>query len=263
MFTLVVFTLVTGTVPRRLIRPPAVDVERYGGGFDVARAPPPLRRDRRPARRALPPSRPSTPPTSPPSPQQSYLPVEARQVGAGRPFETYPVARARRAPSSSARRSASARWRVATRGAAKSGGPAERPGAGGGRRVVAPRRRQLELRGAAAGLPAVSGFYVEDAASTRAGGGPPTPAPAERRDLTVIGVLTDAAPLEMSGMSTSQRTLSAAFPGARARRRSTTCRPRPASIPTRLRRRRAAFLSRGDGGGVDQADPRRRHRPPS
>ena len=31
--------------------------------------------------------------------------------------------------------------------------------------------------------------------------------------LTVIGVLTDTVPLEMAGISTSQRTLAAAFPG--------------------------------------------------
>ena len=121
--------------------------------------------------------------------------------------------------------------------------------------IVAPRRDNFGF----GVLPdfQLTGFYLED--------GRFAPVPVDVRDpqtgqrirLTVIGVLADTAPLEMAGISTSQRTLAAALgrparrrpstgfdlapgadPGARARRSS------PPSSPTASRPRRSRRRSR-------------------
>ena len=62
----------------------------------------------------------------------------------------------------------------------------------------------------------------------------------------MIGILEDTAPLEMVGISTSQRDARGRVPGARAARPSTTSRSRPASTPrTRRRELESAFLANG------------------
>jgi putative ABC transport system permease protein len=208
MFTLVVFTLVTGTVSNGSFVH-AIDVDDYGGGFqvragttgvapidDIAVA---LKRTRGVDAEDF---------TAVGS--QSVLAVEAKQVGAGRPYETY-VVRGLDSPflahttfglgdMAKGYRSAEEVW-AAVR---------ERPGLAVVDSTIVPRRDNWNF-----GVPPdfkLSGFYFEE-------GFDPIPVQildkqtGRRAQLTVIGILKDTAPLEMVGISTSERTLVAAFPG--------------------------------------------------
>jgi putative ABC transport system permease protein len=208
MFTLVVFTLVTGTVSNGSFVH-AIDVEDYGGGYDVragttGTAPiddmaTALRRTRGVDPRDF---------TAVGS--QSVLAVEAKQLGAARPYETYLV-RGLDSPflehttfglGDMARgyRSAEEVWDAVR----------ERPGLAVVDSFIVPRRDNWNF-----GVPPdfkLSGFYFEEGFD---------PIPIQVLDkqtgkhvrLTVIGILKDTAPLEMVGISTSEKTLAAAFPG--------------------------------------------------
>jgi len=207
MFTLVVFTLVTGTASNGSFVH-AIGVEDFGGGFqvragttgaapvdDMAAA---LRR---------------TPGVDPGDftavGSQSLLAVEARQVDAGRPFETYLV-RALDEPfldhttfglGDMARGYRSERevWEAVR----------DRPGLAVVDSTIVPRRDNWNF----GVLPdfQLSGFYFEEGFD---------PIPVEvldkqtgrRATVTVIGILKDTAPLEMLGISSSEATLKAAFP---------------------------------------------------
>jgi putative ABC transport system permease protein len=207
MFTLVVFTLVVGaTITGSFLRS-FDDPAAFGGGFDVradAAAVSPIADPKRAIAEA---------PNLDPSDfgvvgRQSYLPVEARQLGrhASR-FEAYPVrgldgpflrrttygfaAKARGYPDP---------WRAL----------AKRPGLAVVDGLVAPRRDDW---GAGYVPPEfqLHGFFVED--------GTFDPVPIAVRDpqtgrsvrLTVIGVLQDFVPLSMLGITTSQPTLERSF----------------------------------------------------
>jgi len=209
MFTLVVFTLVTGTASTGSFMH-AIDVDEFGGGFQVRAG------------------------TSGAAPiadmasalrqteglaaedfavvgSQSVLAVEAAQAGTARPEETYlvrglddsflghttfPLGAVAHGYASSADV-----WRALR----------ERPGLAVVDSSVVPRRDNFNF----AVRPdfALSGFYFDD--------GVFDPIPVDVRDrqtgrrvrLTVIGILSDSAPLEMAGISASQRTLERAFPG--------------------------------------------------
>jgi putative ABC transport system permease protein len=212
MFTLVVFTLVTGTTISGSFMNTWNDVELFGGGFDV---------------RAV------AAPASPVSDigtaarkaggagsgvrvaaSQAVVPLEARQAGAGRDFESYPVTGLDDAflttttfgfaAIADGYESAADVWRALR----------ERPGLAVVDPIVAPRRDNWD----SAVRPdfRLSGFAVED--------GRFRPVPLDVRDqqtgqavrLTVIGVLADTSPEQMMGISTSLETLEAAL-GARAR----------------------------------------------
>ena len=208
MFTLVVFTLVTGTTSNGSFVH-AIGVEDFGGGFQVRAgtigAAPiddmtvALRRAQGVDARDF---------TAVGS--QSVLAVEAKQVGAERPFETYLV-RGLDTPflehttfglGDIARGYGSEQevW-AAVR---------ERPGLAVVDSTIAPRRDNWNF----GVLPdfQLSGFYFEEGFD---------PIPVEvldkqtgrRTTLTVIGILKDTAPLEMQGISTSEKTLVGAFPG--------------------------------------------------
>ncbi|HEU4971951.1 MAG TPA: FtsX-like permease family protein, partial [Gaiellaceae bacterium] len=209
MFTLVVFTLVTGMASNgSFVR--AINADEYGGGFqvragtvgagaidDMAAA---LKR---------------TPGIDPAEftavGSQSVLAVEARQVGAGRPAETYLV-----------RGLDDAFLGHTTFGLGQLGAGYDteqevwhalrtRPGLAVVDSTIVPRRDNWNF----GPMPdfTLSGFYFEE--------GKLDPIPIDVLDkqtgkttrLTVIGILKDTAPLEMVGISTSQRTLEAAFPG--------------------------------------------------
>lgn len=121
---------------------------------------------------------------------QSFPPVEARQVGAGRAAEPYPdcglddafLRHTTFGLGAIARGYGSGRRRRPAR--AGDGGPGDRAAAG-------------PLRVRADPVPV-------EISDPQTGG---------RLRLTVIGVLKDTAPLEMAGVSTSRRALAAAFPG--------------------------------------------------
>jgi putative ABC transport system permease protein len=142
---------------------------------------------------------------------QSVLAVEARQLGTGRPLEKYLV------------RGLDEPFLQHTTfglGGVASGYETERevwaalrtrPGLAVVDSTIVPRRDNFGF----GALPdfTLTGFYYEE--------GSFEPVPIEvvdkqtgsRAQLTVIGILKDTAPLEMLGISTSQETLEAAFPG--------------------------------------------------
>ena len=212
MFTLVVFTLVTGTATNGSFVSAMDDVEAYGGGFTVRAGTGPAA--------PVDDMRATLASTSgiddgdfPVVGSQSVLAVEARQLRTGRPEETYLVRGLDDAflehttygLGAIARGYSSAEdvWQALR----------QRPGLAVVDSLVAPRRDQF---GFTVGLSdfRLSGFYVDE-------GKPFDPVPVQVRDkqtgkrlrATVIGVLKDGAPMEMLGLSTSQRTLAAAFPG--------------------------------------------------
>jgi putative ABC transport system permease protein len=209
MFTLVVFTLVTGSAANGSFVH-ALGVDDYGGGFQVragtvGAAPV---EDMATALRTAPGILASEIPFVG---SQSVLAVEAKQLGAGRPYETYLVrglddsflAHSTFGFGQTARGYDSAEevWHALR----------TRPGLAVVDSMIVPRRDSFGF-----GSPpdfALSGFLYEEGALD--------PIPVEvldkqtgrTKELTVIAVLKDTAPLEMLGITTSQETLSAAFPG--------------------------------------------------
>ena len=210
MFTLVVFTLVTGTATPSSFDKAINNVEEFGGGFQVragTSASAPVDDLDAALRRA---------PGLDPSQftalgSQSVLSVKAKQLGTGRPAESYVARGLDRSflehttfglgAIAHGYRSAPDVWRAL----------ATRPGLAVVDGTVAPRRDNWGF----AILPdfQLSGFHIED--------GVFDPVPVSIRDpqtgratrLMVIGVLKDTAPLEMAGISSSQATYQRAFPG--------------------------------------------------
>ena len=243
MFTLVVFTLVTGTVTSGSFIQAAQDTERFGGGFDVRASTAGVAPidDLRAAIRGAPGLRPDDYTVAA---SQSFLPLDAAQVGAGREPETYPVRGLDRAfldtttfgLATRARGYASDRevWRAI----------AERPGFAVVDALVVPRRDQFGFNA----LPSdfrLSGFKIEDSGFSPVPVEVADPRTGGRLRVTVIGVLSDGAPLEMMGLSTSQETLAGAFPG-RARPTIHYLQVAPGVDPDGAAARlEAAFLERG------------------
>ena len=212
MFTLVVFTLVVGTTISGSFLAATDDVDSFGGGFDVraVAAPASPVNDIGAAVRNAPAVDPGDIRVAA---SQSVVPLEARQAGTGRTFESYPITGLDDAflshttyglaATAYGYGSAADVWRAIR----------ERRGLAVVDPMVAPRRDNWNM----GVLPdfQLSGFYVED--------GRFRPTPVDVREpqsgrtlrLTVIGVLADTTPQQMWGISTSQRTLAAAI-GSRA-----------------------------------------------
>ncbi|MEW6582934.1 MAG: FtsX-like permease family protein, partial [Actinomycetota bacterium] len=211
MFTLVVFTLVTGSVSSSSFMAAMQDTATYGGGFDVRAstgAVTPI--DDIGAAVARAPGIRAGDVVATGS--QSLLAVDARQAGTGRPYESYAVRgldrpfldRTTFALGAIGRGYASSRevWEALR----------DRPDLAVVDALVVPHRDAFGFAFTATDF-RMSGFYVDD--------GRFDPVPVDVRDpqtgrsrrLTVIGVLSDAAPPEMLGIVTSRRTLAAAFPG--------------------------------------------------
>jgi len=208
MFTLVVFTLVTGTASNGSFVH-AIGVEDFGGGFQV----------RAGTTGAAPIDDMSTVLRRTPGVNadqftavgsQSVLAVEAKQVGAGRPFETYLV---RGLDEPFLEHTTFGLGDIANGYAS----PQEvweavgtQPGLAVVDSTIVPRRDNWNF----GVLPdfQLSGFYYEEGFDA---------IPVEvvdkqtgdRTTLKVIGILKDTAPLEMVGISASDATLRAAFPG--------------------------------------------------
>jgi putative ABC transport system permease protein len=139
------------------------------------------------------------------------LAVEAKQLDAGRPAETYLV---RGLDSSFLEHTTFGLGQLATGYASEQdvwGALRAQPGLAVVDSFIVPRRDNWNF----GVMPdfALSGFYYEEGAFE--------PIPVEVQDrqtgntvqLTVIGILKDTAPVEMVGISTSQETLTTAFPG--------------------------------------------------
>ncbi|HSG14154.1 MAG TPA: FtsX-like permease family protein [Gaiellaceae bacterium] len=209
MFTLVVFTLVTGSAANGSFVH-SIDVEDYGGGFQirsgtVGAAP---IADMAGALQSAPGVDPNDITAMG---SQSVLATEARQLGSGRESETYPV---RGLDDSFLGHTTFALGAIARGyGSAPEVWQAlrEQPGLAVVDSFVVPRRDNWNF-GPAPDF-ALSGFVYDD--------GVFDPIPVEVLDkqtgskakLTVIGILSDTAPFEMVGISTSQQTLEQAFPG--------------------------------------------------
>ena len=210
MFTLVVFTLVTGTVATSSFMGVFKDLDRTGGGFDIRAgtgAVAPIT-DLRSAVAASPAIRKDIAAVG----SQSVLAVDAKQVGAGRPFETYMV---RGLDDPFLRRTTFDLGAIARGyGSAREVWDAmsSEPGLAVVDSFVVPRRDNFNFAVSETDF-RLSGFYFDD--------GTFDPMPIVVRDpqsqrtvkLTVIGVLSDTAPWEMVGISTSQDDLLTAFPG--------------------------------------------------
>jgi putative ABC transport system permease protein len=212
MFTLVVFTLVTGATSTGSFQAALGNVETFGGGFDIrggtgAVAPiDDLRSalDRNLGARAS---------DFTAVGSQSVLAVDARQLGTGRSLEGYYV----RGLDGPFLEHTTFDVGVMARGYESPrevwAALAETPGLAVVDSMVVPSRDNFDF----AVLP--SDFRITGVLSDV--DEPFDPLPLEVVDtqtgrstrLQVIGVLSDAAPFEMAGISTSQETLSTAFPG--------------------------------------------------
>jgi len=242
MFTLVVFTLVTGTTTSGSFNHAFQDVGAFGGGFDVrasTAAATPIDDMSAALQR-----RPGLGSGIRVVASQSLLPVDARQVGSASRAEPYPVrglddsflAHTTFGLGAIAKGYGSSRdvWRAVAR----------RPGLAVVDSLVVPRRDNFGFAASTAKFK-VSGFYFDDATFKPFAIAVRDPQTGRRTRLTVIGVLKDTAPLEMLGISTSQRTLAAAFPG-RARPTIHYFKLTPGVDPRReADRLEAAFLQSG------------------
>lgn len=212
MFMLVVFTMVTGAATSGSFIAAFDDVEGFGGGFDV----------RASAAPASPvPSMPIAVRLDPGLDRdveavatQSYVPVDARQEGAGRGWAAYPL----RGLDDTFLRRTTFRFAALARGYAS-----DREVWDALRRrhdlavvdaFTAPRRSNWSFGGGEGFR--VSGFYLDDGTFEPFRVDVHDAASGGLRTLTVIGVLSDDAPLAMAGISTAQEGVERAF-GARGR----------------------------------------------
>jgi putative ABC transport system permease protein len=211
MFTLVVFTLVTGTTSNRSFLHAAGDLETFGGGFDV-RASTSGASPIGDIQTALKGTPGLDPGNFTVAASQSFLPIDATQRGTGRPFESYVV---RGLDDSFLRHTTFKLGKMA-------------PGYDSAREVwdaiasrdnlavvdstIVPRRDNWNF-----GPPPtdfrLSGFYFDEGRFEPVGVDVRDPQTGRIARLTVIGILSDSAPLDMAGISTSQATLDRAFPG--------------------------------------------------
>ena len=208
MFTLVVFTLVTGAITTGSFVSGFDNIDTFGGGFDIraTTAPASPIGDMRAALARAPGVRPGDIRLVS---SQSLLPVKANQVGTGAKPESYLVHGADGAFLSNTTygfaatargyRSAAAVWTALRR----------HPNLAVVDSLIVPRKQNYSF-GATSKF-RLRGFYLEDR--------PFRPVRVDVRDpqtgrsvrLTVIGVLSDRAPLTMAGIWTSQSTLASAF----------------------------------------------------
>lgn len=211
MFTLVVFTLVTGSASTGSFVRAFDNEELFGGGFDVrATTSPATPVDAMAAALARTPA--ARPGDVDAVGSQSYLPVDARQPGTARAAGAYPL---RGLDAGFLRRTTFALGAIADGyGSSREvwTALARRPGLAVVDSYVVPRRDNFNFSAAPADF-RVSGFYFDDGRFAPVPLIVRDPQSGRRLRLTVIGVLADSAPLEMLGISTSQRTVASAFPG--------------------------------------------------
>jgi putative ABC transport system permease protein len=201
MFMLVVFTLVTGsTIPTAFVSS-FDNVDRFGGGFDVRASTAPAAavsdlRAEMPAEVAA---------DIVATGAQSFLPIEARQDGTNRAFERYPLRGVDDGFLDRSTYEFSAMARGYTTPEEVWSAMAEAPGLAVVDAWVAPRRDQWGF-----GIPPdfqLSGFYIEDAEFDPVPVVIHDPLTDTSLELTVIGVLSDNAPMAMAGITVSQAVL--------------------------------------------------------
>jgi putative ABC transport system permease protein len=208
MFTLVVFTLVVGAITTGSFVNAFDDLRTFGGGFDV-RAPAAPASPLTNIRAALV----RTPGLEPADfsvvSSHSTLPMKARQLGGADKAESYVVHGLDVAFLDHTTFTFSARARGYGDSASVWRALREHPGLAVVDPFVAPRKSNFNF--AVAPKFRLHGFYIEDKTFA--------PVPVDLRDpqtgrhvrLQVIGVLSDSTPWTMTGIWTSQRTLSGTF----------------------------------------------------
>ena len=210
MFTLVVFTLVTGMASNGSFLHAMENTETFGGGFDVrasAGGGTPIADVQRAVSQT--PGLDADDFTV--AAAQSFLPIEAAQVGTGRALEPYVV----RGLDASFLGHTTFDFAKIAEGYGSErevwSALAARPGLAVIDSTVAPRRDNFGF--APPTDFKLSGFLLDE--------GPMQPIDVLVRDpqtekdvtVTIIGILSESTPLEMAGMATSQKTLAGAFPG--------------------------------------------------
>lgn len=203
MFTLVVFTLVSGFTISKAVLAALDDDELYGGGFQVrAETPAAGALD---LAAALPAVGGIEPAAAEAVGTQSFVPVDASQVGAGREPEEYAL----RGLDDGFLRHTTFQMAAVARGYADSRAVwdalATNPALAVIDPLVVPRRSNYSF----GIVPAfrLSGFLLEDEIFDAVPVRVTDPETGTTLDLTVIGVLSDTAPLTMAGLSTSQQAL--------------------------------------------------------
>lgn len=212
-FTLVVFTLVTGTATSGSFMRAFEDEDAFGGGFDV---------------------RASTSPAAPISDMraaldeaggaaagvrtvasQSLLPVQAVQRGTGRAPESYSL----RGLDDAFLRNTTFELGAMARGYGSGrevwNALARDPGLAVVDATVAPRRDNFNFQAAPPEF-RLSGFFFDEGTFDPIAVTVRDPQTGRSRRMTIIGILSDTAPFEMFGISTSQQTVAGAFPGRAA-----------------------------------------------
>jgi putative ABC transport system permease protein len=203
MFMLVVFTLVTGTTISGSFISSFDDVEGFSGGFAVRAVAAPVRpiEDFDAALDELGADRSQIEAVG----MQSYVPVEAKQVGTANPLAAYPV----RGLVAGFLETTTYDLSAVGRGYASDrevwAALEDTPGLAVVDGMVAPRRNNYMMMGALDFK--LEGFYVEDRVFDPVHVSVVDPATGARLKLTVIGVLGDDVPNEMAGLSTSQAAL--------------------------------------------------------
>jgi putative ABC transport system permease protein len=208
MFTLVVFTLVVGATTSGAFTNAFNDLESFGGGFDVratsSQAQPIVNMPAAVAR---------TPGLSRDDftviSSESTLPVKARQVGAGAKEESYVVNGADDAFLEHTTYTLAARARGYGSNAAVWKAIRTEPNLAVVDSQVAPRRENWNFSPPPDFK--LQGFYLEDEVFDPVKVTVRDQQTGKRLTLTVIGVLSDTAPLYMFGVWTSQRSVAAVF----------------------------------------------------
>jgi len=211
MFTLVVFTLVTGTATSGSFVKAFENLDTFGGGFDVRASTSPAAPidDMRAALARTPAARPRDVETVA---SQSLLPADARQLGSSRRFEDYAV----RGLDDAFLRHTTFKLGAIAHGFGSSRAVwdalARRPRLAVVDALVVQRRDHFGFNAVPSDFK-VTGFNFDDGAFDPVRVRVRDPQTGRRVTLTIVGVLSDSAPLDMAGIATSQRTLAAAFPG--------------------------------------------------
>jgi putative ABC transport system permease protein len=211
MFTLVVFTIVTGTASSGSFIHAFSDARAYGGGFDVratTSGAAPI--DDLQAALAQTPGVQAS--NFPVVASQSVLPAQATQVGTGRPLEDYPVLGFDGVFLDHTTYRFGALATGYADGAQVWSALASTPNLAVVDSTIVPRRDNFGF----AVLPSdfrVTGFYYDDGTFDPFGLRVRDPQSGAESTVTVIGVLAETVPVEMAGIWTSQATLAADFPG--------------------------------------------------
>ena len=242
-FTLVVFTLVTGTATSGSFMHAFEDEETFGGGFDVRASTSPALpvRDMRAALdRVGGAERLGVSAVA----SQSLLPVEATQRGTGRALEPYSL----RGMDETFLRTTTFELGATARGYGSGravwNALARDPTLAVVDATIAPRRDNFNFQAAPPDFK-LSGFFYDDGTFDPIAITVRDPQTGRSRRLTIVGILSDTAPFEMLGISTSQQTVAASFPG-RAEPTIHYFRTAPGADPeTVAARLESAFLANG------------------